>query len=86
MIFFSLPLPCGRGRITSQDVMRVRGSSLTIKHTPHPNPLPQGERELTARAEIQDASKHYASQRQSNNGEAGGGDRIGVQPVNFSIE
>jgi hypothetical protein len=54
--------------------------------TPHPNPLPQGERELTTQAEIQDVQNRYASQRQSNSGESGGGDRSGVQPVNFSIE
>ena len=42
--------PCGRGRIASLDAIRVRGYGLTIGCTPHPNPLPQGERELAATA------------------------------------
>jgi hypothetical protein len=40
--------PCGRGRIALTDAIRVRGYALSIDVTPLPNPLPQGERELTA--------------------------------------
>jgi hypothetical protein len=38
--------PCGRGRIAS-NAIRVRGCALSKDRTPHPNPLPQGEREHT---------------------------------------
>src|SRR5258708_20307706 len=45
--------PCGRGRIASTDAVRVRGCGIGTARvaTPHPNPLPQGERELTVVAE-----------------------------------
>src|SRR3954453_7311650 len=38
---------CGRGRIASSDAIRVRGCGVSMDLAPHPNPLPQGERELT---------------------------------------
>jgi hypothetical protein len=40
------------GYVASLDAIRVRGFSLSIDLTPHPNPLPQGERERTFIAAI----------------------------------
>ena len=42
-------------------------------------------RTLPTRSAGEGWKRDYASQRQSNSGESGGGDRSGVQPVNFSI-
>jgi hypothetical protein len=42
------------GYVASADAIRARGFALTIDRDPHPNPLPQGERELTAFAEAGD--------------------------------
>ena len=84
----------------------MRGSGLSIKSNPSPQPSPIASRglpdlrkfmmrnrskpRLRGRGISPPELKHwmlpYASQRQSNSGDVGGGDRSGVQPVNFSIE
>src|SRR5437763_8715347 len=60
--------PCGRDRIALPDAIRVRVTDYRGTWTPHPNPLPQGERELTA---VGDRSPHVLAR--SN------GDRVGTR-------
>jgi hypothetical protein len=73
VMFLSLPLAGRVGAATGW------GYRIPFRAPTRPATLP-------TRSAGEGSKRNYASQRQSNSGESGGGDSSGVQPVNFSIE